>query len=468
VASRKVSWTVFVRLLGWVGLAIVAALLGLVALLAMSPPYAGLGTWDQFQTLLVLAPVRTYLFRSAAINTGWLYAGVAPLALLLGWGWARLGINASTRPLLLLPLLFPSALTGLLWQPHFAGWLDLAQAELSLAITGLVILWRIVPLAAWFMAQERRAWRIVLSLSALLILLDGAFILTFTGGEPYNTTHTWASWMVQQLWVNRAWGYAASMAGGLALVVALVTWFAPPQSESSRSDLSPVAPSQPVLGLLFALGWVLGPFFVHLAAFHDASIRAISILIALGAIGWLFNGALLWVGATLLALFLMPPTAASLAATGSSRWVRAITMTLLPISTVALAYLVEQWPILGNRWTLMGLTGLFTAGLLAGDTPALLQPYQHWFKVAGWALLVMAHSFPLQLVLQLPASAWTPVLGVVWTLGNAPHLSAAQGLALLLCGLVAWGGGWIAMSTPETLRSKAPSTEAEGELSAAG
>ena len=461
------------RILGWVTLALVAVLLGVVACLAMLPPYNGLSAGLQFQPLLVLAPLRTYLFRNAVINTGWLVAGVAPLALLLGWGWARLGINASTRSLLLVPLLFPSALVGLLWQPLFAGWLDLAQAALSLAIIGLVILWRIVPLSAWLMAQERPAWRTVLALSALLILLDGAFVLTSTGGEPYNTTHTWASWVVQQLWVNRAWGYAASMAGGLALVVALVMWSVQSQSESLQSeslqsDLSYVASSQTRFGLILALGWVLGPFFMHLAAFHDASIQAISILIALGAIGWLLNGALLWVGATLSAVILVPSLAASLASPWASRWVRVITLALLPISTVALAYLVDQWPILGNRWILMGFIGLFTTGLLAGDAAVRLQPRQHWFKVAGWALLVMAHSFPLQLVLQLPSSAWTPALGMVWTLGDAPHLSAAQGLALLLCGLVVWIGGWIAMGAPETLRSKMPSAEAEGELSAAG
>jgi hypothetical protein len=447
------------RLLHIVALVLIATLLGLVALLAMSPPFAGLGAWDQFQPLLVLAPLRTYLFRNAVLNTLWLCLGVAPLALLLGWGWARLGIHASTRPLLLLPILFPSALLGLLWQPIVANWLDLAQAELSLALTGLVMLWRIVSLAAWLLALDRRAWRSVLALAALLILLDGAFVLTFNGGEPFNASHTWASWMLQQLWVNRAWGYAASMAGGLALVVALVTWFAPFRPESPLAT-----PPRPILSFIIALGWIVGPFLVHLITFLDAPAEAVTALVTLGGFRWLLNGALLWMGATLLgACWALPMKAFRL-----SRWVRAITLALLPLITVAVAYLVEQWPFFGNRWVLVGVTSLLTTGLLMGDMPALCQPRQHWPKVAGYALLVMAHTFPLQLMLQLPTSAWTPALGMVWTLGDAPHLSAAKGFALLICGLVTWGGGWIAVVAPADLRRAVPRAEAEGELSAAG
>lgn len=170
-----------------------------MALLAISPPYEGLATGLHPQPLLLLAPLRTYLFRSALINTGWLLLTVTPLSLLLGWGWARLGISASTRPLLLLPLFFPGALLGLLWQPFFAPWLTLAQAELSLAITGAVMLWRSVPVVAWLFAHEKSTWRNVLALPALLILLDAGLILTLTGGEPYNAAHTWSSWFLQQL-----------------------------------------------------------------------------------------------------------------------------------------------------------------------------------------------------------------------------------------------------------------------------
>jgi hypothetical protein len=55
----------------------------------------------------------------------------------------------------------------------------------------------------------------------------------------------------------------------------------------------------------------------------------------------------------------------------------------------------------------------------------------------------MAHTFPLHLVLQLPPAAWTPAMGIVWTLtlSSSTQFTATQGAALLLSGLVAWLGG---------------------------
>ena len=79
------------------------------------------------------------------------------------------------------------------------------------------------------------------------------------------------------------------------------------------------------------------------------------------------------------------------------------------------------------------------------DVPAHI--LQRWFKAAGYALLVMAHTFPLQLVLQLPPPAWTPTLGIVWTLGDAPQAIAALGAALLLCGTWAGIGAWLVTRT---------------------
>ncbi len=427
------------RPLAWIALAIATALLALVTLLAISPPYEGLATGLHPQPLLLLAPLRTYLFRSALTNTALLLLTVAPLSVLLGWGWAKLGIPKATHPLLLLPLLFPGALIGLLWQPIFAPWLALAQAELSLTITGMVMLWRSVPTGAWLFAQEKNPWRKALALPVLFILLDAGLILILTGGEPYNAAHTWSSWSVQQLWVNRAWGYAASSAGALAFLVALVSIFASPHTEAVLAAPPPLVPARAYPSLLIALAWVLGPFLLSLAAFLVAPIQAMHTLLTLGGFSWLLNATLIWIGATALLVLV----ARSRASVPLSRWLRAFTLALLPISTVALAYLTNQWPILGNRWTLLLLTTLFAAGLLVGNTRMPMPPRQRWLRAAGGTLLVMAHTFPLHLVLQLPPDAWTPMLGIVWTLSGSTEFTATQGAALLLCGTVAWLGGWV-------------------------
>lgn len=420
------------RLRAWITLTIAASLTLLVTLLAVSPPYAGLAAGLQLDPALLFAPLRTYLFRNAVIDSGWLLLGVSLFTLPLGWVWAYTGIPRAVRPLLLLPIFLADPLVGLLWRPLLAPWLELALAPLSLIITALVILWRSVPLAAWCFMQKRDAWRTVLALCALLILLDASLILTLTHGEPYNASHTWMSWIVQQLWTNRAWGYAASMAGGLALVVALVTWWLP---TSSGDDLPATSP----LGLIVALAWVLSPFIMPLLAFLQAPGVAIRTLVSLRGLLWLLNGALVWGGATLLAVYFVWRVQSS----RLRRLVWVLTIAMLPINTVALGYLAYQAPFLGSRWLLIALTCLFAAGLIMGAESRSQHGVQQWLNTAGCALLVMAHTFPLQLVLYLPSNAWTPALGIVWTLGDAPQATAALGAALLLCGLWAGVGAWM-------------------------
>ena len=319
-------------------------------------------------------------------------------------------------------------------RPLFAGWLNFAQAELSLAITGVVLLWRAVPLAAWHFSRDRHGWPRLIPLCALLILLDADTILTLTRGEPFNATHTWASWMVQQLWTNRAWGYAASMAGALALVIALNAWWA------SLPTQSPVAiPYGSPLGLVVALVWAFGPLVLPLIAFLQVPLAAWDALVDGGALLWLVNGALLWGGVTLIAMRFAWRTKTL----RSRRLVWTITLAMIPISTVALAYLTYHLPILRSQWLLIGLTSLLTAGLLTGNDHIPSLRRHQWTQSAGYALLVMAHTFPLQLVMQLPALAWTPALGIVWTLAEAPQSTAALGAALLLYGVWAGVGAWM-------------------------
>src|SRR5688572_30582308 len=79
-------------------LTLAALLTGLVLLLALAPPYAGLAAGLDLHPARLFAPVQSYLFRNAVINTGILLAGVYAVAMTLGWTWAVTGIPPRTRP----------------------------------------------------------------------------------------------------------------------------------------------------------------------------------------------------------------------------------------------------------------------------------------------------------------------------------------------------------------------------------
>jgi hypothetical protein len=417
-------------------LGIAAFLSLLVALLAFSPSYDGLSAGLDLQLGRLADPLHTYIFRHALLNTLWLLLGVYALSLLLGWTWAITGIPHYLRPFLLLPIFIPGALVGLLWRPLFADWLNLAQAELSLIVTALVILWRTVPIAASLFNWHRYAWPKLIPLCALFILLDGDLILTLSRGEPFNAAQTWPSWIVQQLWVDRAWGYSASMAATLALVIAALTWWAA-RPASFPADIPYSSP----LGHFVAVVWIFGPFVMPLLSFVQAPLLALKNLVNVGALLWLLNGALLWGGT----IFLASRFAWRLPSVRARRLARTLTLAMLPISTVALAYLADQLPLLGNELTLIVLTSLFSAGLLMSDENPPMLRRQRWYRAAGYAMLVIAHTFTLQLVMRFPAWQWSPAQGIVWTLAEALQSRAALGAALLLYGAWAGLGAWLAM-----------------------
>jgi hypothetical protein len=419
--------------------ATITLLAGLVLLLALLPSYAGLAAGFDLQPARLLAPLATYLFRNAVTNTCLLVVGVYLLALLLGWTWAVTGVTPRVRPLLLMPLFLPGVLVGLLWRPLFVPWLALAQMEVPLAITALVLLWRAVPLAAWWFSRDRHAWPTFISHCALVVLLDADLVLTLTRGEPFNASHTWGSWLLGQLWVSRAWGYAASMAGTLGLVMGLLALWGTWRGEKSVDGLAPVPHGSP-LGDATLVAWLLGPFALPLLALLQEPRFALATLVEVGGAWWLVNGALLWAGATWLATHFATSLGPTLSSLTLRRTARALAVGMLPVATVGVAYLAHTLPLLASRWPLMVLLGLFTAALLIADPAA--ESHIRWSKVAGYAALVMAHTFPLQLVLDLPPAAWTPTLGTVWMLAEAPQ-SGALGVALLLIGLWAGVGAWL-------------------------
>ncbi len=438
--SRIVPRLVHPRLRLGCMVTIAALMAALVVLLALAPPYAGLDAGPDWQPARVFEPVRHYLFRNAVVNSGILLAGVYPLALALGWTWAVTGVPLPARPFLLVPIFMPGALVGLLWRPIFAGWLELALVPVALTVTGLVMLWRAVPLAAWFFSRDRDNWLKFVPLCALTILLDSTLILTLTRGEPFNAAHSWPSWWLQQLWVNRAWGHAASMGSALALALAALTWWAARRSHSPHT-----VPHGSPLGLATLLLWIVGPLILPLFWFVQAPAQAFSDLAARGALRWTMNGALVWVGAMLLARAWAWP----LSTPRARRTALTLTVAMLPITVVAFAYLAYAWPLLRGLWSLLPLAGLLTAGLLMGVPRSSPAHGMGWRNAAGAAALVSAVTFPLQLVMQLPAPAWTPALGITWTLAEDTHARAALGLALILVTLWATMGAYMIGDLPD-------------------
>src|SRR5690606_28616932 len=191
----------------------------------LSPPYVGVG--GGFAPSALWLPLQTAVFRRAVVNTAALALGVGSASLLLGWLWARLGMphTAAGRGLMLLPVCLSSAAAGLLWRPWLEPGLVLAQAELNLLLTGVVLVWQATPAVAGWLAWRGADLRGLLQaalIPLLLVLLNDGLLLTLTGGEPFNAAQTWASWSLHGLWVTRNWGEAAAMRGSLALGVGLI------------------------------------------------------------------------------------------------------------------------------------------------------------------------------------------------------------------------------------------------------
>ncbi len=393
-------------------LLVAAAALALTALLAVSPPWTGLGPGWQFQPATLLAPLHTYLFRQAALHTLQLAGGAALTTLALGALWARIAPSGRWGVrLALAALLMPGALTGLLWRPLFPL-LWYSQAETALVATGLVIVWRAVPVAGLLLSGDRRAWPLAAAVPIWLALTDAGLTLTLTGGEPFNASHTWASWALTNLWVNRDWGHAAAMLGGLAAVTTVV--MAVLFRAAGNAALPVWTNTRPHTWIAPAV-WLAAPLLPWLLAHGTQLGRGFVLLLTAGAaLGWVAGLATLAVVAMLARFAVVPaPTPFGLAPTVLA--LGAWALWPLPIAYLAT---VAGWPLayLG----VCALIGLTAATVAAGRPRFTL--------LAVCALL--AQSFPLLLVLDLPGALQPPSLATVLRLGAAPTPAA---LAAALC-----------------------------------
>lgn len=459
--TRAAAW-LLLWAAGGVGVGLTLVALALI----LSPPYAGITGAVELDPLLTLAHFRVYLARTAIFNTLLLTAAVMAAGTALAWLWARPGpIAPGLRPLLLLPLLLPGPVVALLGRPFFVGWLNLRDATFTLLVTGLILLWRVTPLLV-LAAHPPHRRRAALGLAAGVILLDGGLSLLLAGGAPYNAAHTWASWLLQQVWTMRAWGHAAHLAAALAGVAAVLVWVSlrDPASTQAREPLPSPPPrarelsvchtgdGSPPLGeveggrrgaSLLALGWVLGPFLVALVRWVGAS--------DLGVYPWrdtltqLFSSALFTLAAALIAWGLTWAWA-KLGVTARRGWLM-LPFLLLPLWTVSAAYLAPALPDWGRVLALPLLVGLLAAPLTFGLVRRQTVPPGGWAGVVlASTLLVQAQSFPLQLVLDLPSGAWTPTLGLAYGLAAAP--ASMQAPALLLHSLLALGSAWWVLPHP--------------------
>ncbi|MEM7537580.1 MAG: hypothetical protein AAF639_35750 [Chloroflexota bacterium] len=252
-------------------------------------------------------PLRSYLFRQSVQNSAVVIALtlllMLPLASILAnllvrnW-WGRIFIFIA----ILIPLTLPNSLGALIWRRVFTLYFPPDEPFVALMLMAVIHCWRLLPivisllilgiaaLPAPAMSTEKslrhrlqRFWQRCLMLwpaLALVALLTIYFVLTnvsvpllLTGGEPYNETHVWSSWVVQVGYVTGNVGEgAASLVGMMPIVLLLIIpmpWVA--KRIYMERSLSHAAKRQPLdmwIGGGFFLLFFLFPLIVLLASTH--------------------------------------------------------------------------------------------------------------------------------------------------------------------------------------------------------
>jgi hypothetical protein len=296
----------------------------------------------------------------------------------------------------------------------------------------------------------RRRWTVAGAALLYSLLVDAGTVLLLTGGEPFNASHTWASWLLLQLWVNRAWAESAVMAGGLAVVVGLVV-----ASGLVHSDSNPVGlgkPAQTVNAVqrptfswtgaawTVAALWSLTPWLLWVPSLAEDGAAALGRFAAADGLRWIVNWGL--------ALALATVVAAALAAglRGAPSIVRCsaaiLSAALLPLWPVALAYLRPMTGWLGGWWVTAVVVGCLVAGPLA-RLPAAPARRRGLHRAAAGAGIGLAHSFGVELVLDMSRAASLPATGLARYLGDVAVDPAALAVGLVAAGVLALATAWL-------------------------
>lgn len=306
-------------------------------------------------TVEILALARQYLFRSALKNTLIVAAVAVALGSLITLAtlWASNGrINPLLRWSLLLPLVMPAVLVALTWRMALISTSAWPQHPLfALLLMGMIAAWRAAPFLILLpLISPRRTiafWGGTMGIAAYVAVSDVATPLLLTGGQPFNATHTLASWTYQLAAVNGAWGESAAAAivwiGLLALPVGAIlialhgTGTDQMHTHLNQNRHEPRSLFARIIVLLIAL-WLLLPI-AYLLLSDIGWLHALGPLMRnTGYLQWWLNTLVL---AIMVAAVAVPTSAFAgvWSASNHGRW-----RALIPLGTLGLALLI--WPAL--------------------------------------------------------------------------------------------------------------------------
>lgn len=440
-----VRW--LLRLPGWAILAAPAAACLLLLWLSLGDPYLVrlTGPWHALENYE--SALRPYLARNAFVNSVWLMLLVPATGLLLATPLAR-HLPTSDRSsalmgtLCLLPVIFPAPLAALAWRPLFADRLFFTHAESALLATGLVQFWRVLPLQCALLAvtlrhgrplgEKLRATAFAFLAAAYLIWVDVGTPLLLGAGEPYNASHTFASWTFQTQRVARLWGASAASAILLALGAAILASAA--LRLRPRIDGYEQRGSTSAMFLLAIL--VLLPAALLVAqAVPTLTPNTVTVLLNAGFLSWLANAA--WTAALATAL----------------AWIALASLRSIPFSAPApvfalLVFALAAHPVLYAPLAWLHAAGIATVGievdarmllplLHAALIAAALLPFRRSGShplpaIATLAFALSLAEFTADLSLDPARHAHLPAAGIALYLGRRITEPAALPLALLI------------------------------------
>lgn len=411
--------------------------------------------------------IRAYLFRNAVKNTLAVMAVAIALGLLFAWLAGLAARDASRYRTLLLytllvPLATPAPLAALLWRMTLTGDVSGFQQPLvALAATGMVSVWRVAPLLALILLAGRRrshVWLAVGALAAYAAAADVTAPLLLTGGEPFNATHTLASWTFQLAAVNHGWRASAAAAlvwlGLLALPAGALLFALGGKSPTARltSDRLPRSrtPVVETLAAILLLVWMLTPL-IWPALNNPAWTKQIIPLFRSAAYwrGW-FNALLL---AASVALVAAPVTGVVVlwmtagqrnmqrksTRAGIGRGLIGLALLSWPVAFVGLGWLAVRTDIGAGAVLWLFYTALTICSGVGLASMSAVENGRN--RHAAWAVaigfLVIWHGFPGLLILHAPSAVQPVGAAIAMNKGapiasNSPLLAASLATSLLV------------------------------------